>query len=140
MPVRAAIFTINIKPEIMNSAYVRIMSLSVIMATVFACSKNSHNNSQSCNVTYTDATPLSADGSVQYLAGVTGGATISSISFLDSAGTTTVKNPTLPFTRNVNLKQGAAATITAQGSASGSGAQINISIVDEGVQGGTSCP
>ena len=113
--------------------------ISLTIAISFSCSKNSNNNSTSCNFSYTGASLLSDDQQVQYFAGVTGAATISSVSYLDSAGTTTVKNPALPWSVKVNLNKGATTSITAIGNAP-SGTKINISVYADGAQVGTSCP
>ena len=122
----------------MKSAYTGMVFISFIIATIFSCSKSS-KNSTSCNFSYTDASQLSDDQEVQYFAGVTGSATISNVSYLDSAGTTTVKSPVLPWSVKVNLKKGATTSITAVGNAP-SGTKINISVYADGVQVGTSCP
>jgi Mycobacterium membrane protein len=129
----------TIKPKIMKSAYLKMICISLLFGVIFSCSKSSNKNSTSCNFSYTGASQLSDDEQVQYFAGVTGAATISSISYLDSSGTTTVKNPALPWSVKVNLDKGATTSITAIGSAA-SGTEINISVFANGVQVGTSCP
>jgi len=111
----------------------------LLIAAGFSCSKNSNKNSTSCNFSYTGASQLSGDQQVQYFAGVTGAATISNVTYLDSAGNTTVKNQSLPWSVKVNLKKGATTSITANGSAP-SGTEINISVYADGSQVGTSCP
>ena len=123
----------------MKSACLKMISISLLIATVFSCSKNSNKNSTTCNFSYTGSSQLADDEQVQYFAGVTGAATISSVSYLDSAGTTTVKNPALPWSVKVNLTKGATTSITAIGSAP-SGTEINISVFADGTQVGTSCP
>jgi hypothetical protein len=123
----------------MKSAYLKMIFISLLSGVIYSCSKSSNKNSTSCNFSYTGASQLSDDEQVQYFAGVTGAATISSISYLDSAGTTTVKNPALPWSVKVNLDKGATTSITALGSAP-SGTEINISVFANGTQVGTSCP
>jgi len=123
----------------MKSPYLKMIFISLFLASTLSCSKSSNKNSTSCNFSYTGASQLSADQQVQYFAGVTGAATIGSVSYLDSAGTTTVKNPALPWSVKVNLQQGATTSITAIGSAP-SGTTINISVYADGAQVGTSCP
>jgi len=128
-----------IKPKNIKSAYLKMIPISLLIIVGFSCSKSSNKNSTSCNFSYTDASQLSEDEQVQYFAGVTGAATISSVSYLDSAGTTTLKNPALPWSVKVNLNKGATTTITAIGSAP-SGTKINISVFADGAQVGNSCP
>jgi hypothetical protein len=108
----------------MKPAYVKIIPLSVLLAVAVACSKSSSSNTNTCSATTGDAIPLTSNMRVSYTASVTGGATIGTISYQDSAGTTTVNNPSLPFSKSVNLKSGSTASITASGSA-GSG-QITV--------------
>ena len=103
-----------------------------------SCHK-SNNGPKSCDFAFTDSQALTADGQVTYFAGVSGtGSTITSVSYQDSAGTTTVTNPTLPWTKTVNLKAGAKASIAAKGSAE-KGGSINIAFLADGVQSGQSC-
>jgi len=92
-----------------------------------------------CSISYTVSKPLKIDQQVQYIAGVSGtGGTISSISYLDSAGTTTVQNPTIPFIQYVNLKKTVYPTISAKGTAN-FGGQLLIYISADSVQSGNSC-
>ena len=122
----------------MKSAYLKMASISMLIAISFSCSK-SNKNSTSCNFSYTGAAQLSEDQQVQYFASVTGAATISSVSYLDSTGNTTVKNPSLPWSVKVDLLKGATTSITAIGSAP-SGTEINVAVYEDGAQVGTSCP
>jgi hypothetical protein len=116
----------------------RILSLIVPFAILLSCSKSS-SSPKSCNMTYSDPTTLTFSQQIEYLAGVSGnGGTISSVSYQDSAGTTTVNNPVLPFTVFVNLKSGATVTISAIGTAN-KGGQLNISAAITGIQTGVSC-
>jgi hypothetical protein len=108
---------------------IKILSAVILIVTAFSCSKSSNNNTNTCTVTTGDAIPLSTSKQVTYTAAVTGGATISTLSFQDSAGTTTINNPTLPFSRSVNLQSGSTASVTASGSA-GNG---NITVTSNGV-------
>jgi hypothetical protein len=112
----------------MKPNHIKILSAIVMLAVSFSCSKSSNNNTNTCTVTTGDATPLSTNKQVSYTASVTGGAAIGTLSFQDSAGTTTVNNPTLPFSRSVNLQSGSTASITASGSA-GNG---NITVTSNG--------
>ncbi|HLA60547.1 MAG TPA: MmpS family transport accessory protein [Puia sp.] len=123
----------------MKPAYLKMIFISLLIVTSLSCSKSSNKNSTSCNFSYTGASQISEDQQVQYFAGVTGSATISNVSYQDSAGTTTVKNPVLPWSVKVNLTKGATTSITANGSAP-SGTEINISVYADGSQVGTSCP
>ncbi len=123
----------------MTGSFWKILSASALILALFSCSKSSNNNTASCTVTYTDAQPLSLHQGVQYIASVSGtGGSISSIAYLDSAGTTTVKNPTLPWSKTVNLQMGSNPTLTAIGTAN-KGGEINISAFADGIQSGTSC-
>jgi hypothetical protein len=87
----------------------------VFMAITISCSKSSNSNTSTCTVSTGDVGPLTSSMQVYYAATVTNGATISSLTFQDSAGMTTVKNPTLPFGRSVNLQSGMTVAITASG-------------------------
>ena len=113
--------------------------MTLFIVIIFSCSKSSTGSPKTCNITYTDPTNLTFSQQVEYLAGVSGsGGTISTVSYLDSAGTTTVNNPVLPFTVFVNLKSGATVTISAIGTAN-QGGQVNVSAAVTGVQKGDSC-
>ncbi len=123
----------------MNQNHAKILLSAVIIFIVSSCSKSSSGTPKSCNITYMDPTALTFGQQVEYLAGVSGnGGTISSVSYQDSTGTTTVNNPVLPFTVFVNLKSGATVTISAIGSAN-KGGQLNISAAVTGTQTGVSC-
>ena len=124
----------------MRRSYIKIFVASSLLAVLFSCSKSSDDNSSAaCTVIYTDSQPILSDQAVQYNAGVEGkGGTITSISYLDSAGTTEVKNPSLPWVKTVNLKKGAMPSITAIGTAY-KGGQVNVSAFADGIQSGTSC-
>lgn len=116
--------------------------LAILIAFAFSCSKSSKNNNQiNCDITYSEDGGLQADGQVQYLAGVTGngGTKIGTLSYQDSAGITTVQNPSLPWSVYVNLKQGSAVTIKALGVAN-PGDTIHIAAFADGELAGTSCP
>jgi hypothetical protein len=124
----------------MLRSFIKIFIVSAQLAFFSSCSKNSEDNgAASCTVIYTDSQPISSDQAVQYNAGVQGkGGTINTISYLDSAGTTIVKNPSLPWVIIVNLKKGAVPSITAVGIAF-KGGQVNVSAYADGIQYGTSC-
>jgi len=93
----------------------------------------------SCSFAVTTAKPLSKNQSVLYTAGTTGtGGTISSITYLDSAGMTTIQNPTLPFNQHVNLKATVYPTISAKGMAN-FGGQLLIYITADSIQSGNGC-
>ncbi len=118
----------------------KIFIPSFLIFLVLSCSKPPANNNEiTCSISYTISKPLSKNQQVQYLAGTSGnGGTITSISYLDSAGTTTVQNPILPLTVYVNLKSGAYATISAKGTANQGGAII-IYITSDSLQNGYAC-
>jgi hypothetical protein len=130
----------HLKMKNMRSVYMKIGFLFLTVALLFSCSKiSSNNNIISCSISYTLSKPLKTDQQVQYIAGISGtGGTISSLTYLDSAGNTTVQNPTLPFIKYVNLKKNIYATISAQGTAN-LGGQLLIYIRADSVQNGTSC-
>ncbi len=107
----------QLKLNIMKPLYIKTACAVVILVISFSCSKSSNSNTNTCTVTTGDAIPLTSNKQVAYTASVTAGATVSTISYQDSAGNTTVKNPTLPFSVSVNLKAGSTASITASGSA-----------------------
>ena len=92
-----------------------------------------------CSFSYTTTKPLSKDQRVQYVAGTAGtGGTISSVTYMDSAGMTTIQNPSLPFIQYVNLKKTVYPTISAKGTAN-FGGQLLIYISADSVQSGNSC-
>jgi hypothetical protein len=119
---------------------VKILILLLLISVPFSCSKPpANNNILSCSISYTISNPLSKDQQVQYQAVVSGtGGNINSVSYLDSAGTTIVQNPLLPLTVYVNLKKGAFATISANGTAN-LGGQIIIYIKADSAQNGYAC-
>ena len=122
----------------MKHAYVKILSVSVLIAVSVSCSKSYNNNSSTCTVTTGDAVPLTANQSVAYTASVTTGATISTLTYQDSAGMTTVNKPSLPFSKSVNLKSGSTASISASGSTMNSG---EITVTSNGINlNNASCP
>ncbi len=122
----------------MKQNQVKILSLILLIAIFSSCKKNS-SSPRTCNITYSDPTALTFSQQVEYLAGVSGnGGTISSVSYRDSAGITTVNNPPVPFTVFVNLQSGDTVMISAMGTAS-QGGQINITALVMGVQAGVSC-
>jgi hypothetical protein len=118
----------------------KILILLLLVSIPFSCSKPpANNNILSCSISYTISNPLSKDQQVQYQAVVSGaGGTISSVSYLDSAGTTTVQNPLLPLIVYVNLKKGTLASISAKGTAY-MGGQIIIYIKADSTQNGYAC-
>jgi hypothetical protein len=124
----------------MRPVFMKIFTPSLITIVLFSCSKISNsNNTITCNFGYTTSKPLSKDQQVQYTAGVTGtGGTITEITYLDSAGTTVIQNPTLPFVKYVNLKKAAYPSIGAKGTAN-LGGQIVIYIGADSVQNGNAC-
>ena len=112
--------------------------LLLFISVPFSCTKKPVNMT-TCSISFTITNPLSKDQQVQYEAVISGaGGTISSVSYLDSAGTTTVQNPTLPLIAYANLKKGAFATMSAKGIAN-LGGQIVIYIKADSVQNGESC-
>ena len=116
-------------------------ALPILLITInFSCSKNSTNsNTITCNLNYTDSAPLTTNQAVVYQAGVSGyGGTISSITYLDSAGTTTVKSPALPWIVTVNLKSGATVSISATGTAN-AGGHVNFSAFVNNELNGSTC-
>jgi hypothetical protein len=119
---------VNLLEYFMKSLHIKILSAIILLVVSFSCGKSSNSNTNTCTVTTGDAIPLSVNKQVSYTASVTGGAIISTISFQDSAGTTIVNNPKLPFSIDVNLKTGSTASITASGSA-GNG---NITVTSNG--------
>ncbi len=122
----------------MNQNQVKILLLILLIAIFSSCRKSS-SSPRTCNITYSDPTALTFSQQVEYLAGVSGnGGTISSVSYHDSAGITTVSNPPVPFTIFVNLQSGDTVMISAMGTAS-QGGQINITALVMGVQAGVSC-
>ena len=126
----------------MNRTFTKISTLAVAIALSLSCSKSSKDNNQTgCDITYSESGGLQADGQVQYLAGVTGsnGTKIGTISYQDSAGITSVQNPSLPWSVSVNLKQGSAVTIKALGVAN-LGDTIHIAAFADGTLAGTACP
>jgi hypothetical protein len=125
----------------MKRANAKIWVLTIFISVNLSCSKSSNISNVSCNASYSEIGGLQADGPVEYLSDVSGngGTKISSISYQDSAGTTTVNNPSLPWTKTVNLKKGSGISITAIGN-SYEGDTINVSAFANGSQGGASCP
>jgi hypothetical protein len=124
----------------MSPVKVKILILFLFVTIPFSCSKPpANNNILTCSISYTISNPLSKDQQVQYQAVLSGtGGTISSVSYLDSAGTTTVQNPLLPLIVYANLKKGAFATISAKGTAN-MGGQIIIYIKADSTQNGYAC-
>ncbi len=117
-----------------------ILIPSLFIFLLYSCSKTPANvNTTTCSFSFATSNPLSKDQRVQYQAGISGaGGTISSVSYLDSAGTTMVQNPLLPLTVYADLKKGQFATISAKGSAN-LGGQIVIYILADSVQTGDAC-
>ena len=114
-----------------------VLLVSIPVAISVSCSKSSNSNTSTCTATTGDTGPLTANQAVSYTASVQNGATISSVSYQDSAGTTTVKNPSLPFSKTVNLKTGMTVTISASGN-SNSG---EIKVISNGnFRNSASCP
>ncbi len=101
----------------MKPLYIKMVTAIIILAVSFSCSKSSNSNTNTCTVTTGDAIPLTSNKQVSYTASITGDATIGSVTYQDSAGNTTINNPSLPFSKTVNLKSGSTASITASGSA-----------------------
>lgn len=126
--------------KIMAIRNFKIYSLSILLIILFSCSKSSNNSGpKDCKVALVAPVALSQNQQVEYLAGVSNaGGTITSLTYADSTGTTTLSNPTLPWTKFVNMKAGSVPSISFQGTAN-KGGQINISFVIQGVQTGTDC-
>jgi hypothetical protein len=118
----------------------KILVLLLFLSVPFSCTKEpANNNTTTCSIAFTLTNPLSKDQQVQYEAVISGaGGTISSVSYLDSAGTTTVQNPALPLITYANLKKGTYATMSVKGVAN-LGGQIVIYIKADSVQTGESC-
>jgi hypothetical protein len=109
----------------------------ILVSVAFACSKSSNSSNTSCTATTGDTGPLSNNKQVLYTATVTMGATINNLSYQDSAGTTIVKNPVLPFTKTVNLQAGQTVTISATGTANTG----EITVTSNGINlNNASCP
>jgi len=119
---------------------VKTSTFLLLIAALCSCSKiSSNNNIITCSFSITTAKPLSKDQSVLYTAGITGtGGTISSVTYLDSAGMTTVQNPTIPFNHHVNLKANIYPTISAKGTAN-LGGQLLIYVTADSIQTGNGC-
>ena len=124
----------------MHSVIKKIGVLFFSVALLLSCSKiPPTNNTISCQFTDTVGQPLTKDQSVQYTAGTTGtGGSISTLTYLDSAGNTTVQNPVLPFITHVNLKKNTRANISAKGTAN-LGGQLLIYITADSIQTGNGC-
>jgi hypothetical protein len=101
----------------MKKSYIKWASLLLLFTVIFACKKSSNNNSSTCTASTGDTGPLTANKSVPYTASVTSGATITTLTYQDSTGMTTIKNPPLPFSKTVNLQSGTLVSISASGSA-----------------------
>jgi hypothetical protein len=124
----------------MRSVYTKILTLSLLITVLFSCSKISNSNNMiTCSFSYTTTKPLSKDQRVQYITGTAGtGGTVTSVTYMDSAGMTTIQNPSLPFIQYVNLKKSVYPTISAKGTAN-LGGQLLIYISADSVQSGNSC-
>ena len=124
----------------MRSLPFRVLFFLFLTGFLFSCSKISNSNNMiTCSFSYTTTKPLSKDQRVQYVAGTAGtGGTMSSVTYMDSAGITTIQNPTLPFLQYVNLKKGVYPTISAKGTAN-FGGQLLIYISADSLQSGNSC-
>jgi hypothetical protein len=109
----------------------RFLYLSLLVGLLLSCSKAT--NYSSCNLNYTASSGLDSTRQVQYLAVTAGsGGTINSISYLDSTGSITVKNPVLPFTAKTNLKKGTIITMSLVGTAN-HGGSINMSVITDSI-------
>ena len=124
----------------MNLVHMKILFYSLLMMVLFSCSKiSSTNNTITCSFSVTTAKPLSKNQSVQYTAGISGtGGTISSVTYTDSAGMTTIQNPTIPFIQHVNLKVNVFPTMSAKGIAN-LGGTLLIYIDADSLQSGNGC-
>jgi hypothetical protein len=121
----------------MKPSYAKILSISIILAAGISCSKSSNSSSSTCTASTGDALPLTSNQAVSYTASVTTGATISTISYQDSAGMTTLNKPSVPFSKTVNLKSGSTASITASGTTNSG----KITVTSNGINFNTaSCP
>lgn len=120
----------------MRPVYWMIPALYVLSFLIFSCGKAT--NQTTCNIDYSVPALLTADQQVQYFAASSGSATVSSLTYQDSTGMTTVQHPALPFQVKVNLKKGAKVMISLMGSAS-QGGHIAISALADGNQSGLSC-
>jgi hypothetical protein len=109
----------------------KFLYFSLCVFVFLSCSKAT--NYTSCNLNYTATNGLDSTQQVQYLAKLDGnGGTITSISYLDSTGTITVKNPALPFTAKTNLKKGTIITMSLAGTAN-HGGNIDMFVITDSV-------
>jgi hypothetical protein len=99
----------------MKPVHLRIYPVCVAITAAIACSKSSGTSNTTCTAETGDTGPLFSNQPVSYSATVQGGANITSVSYQDSAGMTTVKNPVLPFSKTVNLRNGQLVSISATG-------------------------
>jgi hypothetical protein len=107
----------------------KFLCLSFFVIALISCSKP--KNYSTCNLNYTASYGLDSSRLVQYVAVMAGnGGTISSISYLDSTGPITVKNPALPFSKNTFLKKGTIITMSLAGTAN-QGGSINMSVLTD---------
>jgi hypothetical protein len=112
----------------------------VFFLIVTSCSKSS-NSSKGCD--FSNAAPAALDTASQviYVAGITGsasGSTITKLSYQDSAGITSITNPTLPWAKIVNLQAGVIPSISAKGTAA-KGDTLNIAIAVKGTSSISQC-
>lgn len=114
-----------------KSAHMKYLYFAIGVLALLSCSKAA--NYTTCNLNYTAPTGLDTTRQVQYLAVLAGsGGTITSLSYLDSTGTITVKNPTLPFSASTTLKKGTIVTMSLAGTAN-HGGSINMSVTTDSV-------
>jgi hypothetical protein len=114
----------------MSNNHLKIIGLSAFIAISVACHKSSNSSSSTCTASTGDLGPLPANQSVLYTASATGGATLTSVTYQDSAGMTTVKNPSSSFSKTVNVKSGSTVDISASGNIISGG---TISVTSNGI-------
>ena len=120
-----------------------LLFFALVFFLAYSCTKSgygsSNGNSKACNVQWQDTTVLVSGEDVSYSASVSGsGGVINSVSYLDSTGTKTENNPSLPWNKIVFLKAGTQPSLSAQGFAT-PGGKLVISISVNGMQQGTEC-
>jgi hypothetical protein len=108
----------------------KMICLSALIAVSAACHKSSNSSTSTCTASTGDQGPLPANQAVLYTASATGGATLTSVSYQDSAGTTTINNPPSSFTKTVNVKSGATVNISASGNIISGG---TVSVTSNGI-------
>jgi hypothetical protein len=103
--------------------------VAALLIGLFSCGKT--KNYTTCNLNYVAPLALDSSRQVIYEAVTSGnGGSIKSLSYLDSNGTTTVNNPSLPFSAKVNLKKGTYITMGLSGTAN-YGGNLYMSVITD---------